>query len=134
MTASKPVPHIDHWTRPFWDACEQRHLVMQKCRSTNQFWFPPGPVSPFTRTSEWDWAPLSGRGRVGSYVIMHQVYFESFVEELPYPIAQIELVEGPMMISNLVDVPLERIKIGLAVCVKFQSASGGRLVPVFAPA
>ena len=130
---SKPTPHVDRWTSPFWDACKENRLIMQKCRSTGKLWFPPGPVSPFTRNSEWNWAPLSGSGRVGSFIIMHQAYFEGFLEELPYPIAQIELEEGPMMISNLIGIPLEQIKVSMPVRVTFVPGPENWRIPVFAP-
>ena len=130
--ATKPLPHIDRWTRPFWEACRERRLVMQKCGSTGKFWFPPGPVSPFTRTSNWDWSSLSGRGRIASYIIMHQVYFDGFADEVPYSIVQIELAEGPLMISNLVGVPLDRITVGMSVRVVFDAGPDGWTIPKFA--
>ena len=30
----KPLPLIDVWNKPFWDACREHRLVMQRDRAT----------------------------------------------------------------------------------------------------
>ena len=124
---------IDVWSEPFWDACREGRLTAQKCLTTGKFWFPPGPVSPFTRTPDWTWARLSGRGRVKSFIIMHQVYFMAFEDKVPYSIAQIELEEGAMMLSNLVEIDNDDIRIGMSVEVTFEVRNGLN-TPLFKPA
>ena len=116
----KPEPRLDPWNGPFWDACQERRLVAQRCRETGRVWLPPSPVSPETHDEAWDWIELSGRGRIWSFVIMHQQYFESFAADLPYNVIQVELEEGAMMIANLVGVKNDAIEIGAAVEVVWE--------------
>ena len=49
-------------------------------------------------------------------------------------IAVVELAEGPRMFSNIVDVELEEVKVGMAVQVAFESIDDSEVVlPVFSP-
>ena len=50
----------------------------------------------------------------------------------PYVMAYIELEEGPIIMSNIVDTPLDKIRIGAAVSVDFAAAPGsGSTMAVF---
>jgi uncharacterized OB-fold protein len=51
--------------------------------------------------------------------------------EVPYVIAIIELSEGPRMISNVVGVPFDQIKIGTPVKVFFEPAGEEIFLPKF---
>lgn len=127
----KPLPTIDKWNRPFWDACREHRLTAQRCGETGRFWFPPGPVSPFSGTSNWSWGNLTGQGCIRSWVIMHQAYFKAFADEIPYNIVQIELDEGPILISNLVGVANDDIEAGARVSVVFEEATEEIHIPKF---
>lgn len=127
----KPLPVIDKWNKPFWDACNEDRLTAQRCAKTGRFWFPPAPVSPYSGTSNWTWEALSGQGIILSWVVMHQKYFKGFAEELPYNIVQIELDEGPVLISNLVGVENDNIARGARVSVVFEKATEGLHLPKF---
>ena len=111
----KPEPRLDPWNAPFWEACGERRLIAQRCRASGRVWLPPSPRSPESHDEAWDWVELSGRGRIWSFVIMHQKYFESFADELPYNVIQVELEEGAMMIANLSGVGNADIEIGAEV-------------------
>lgn len=57
---------------------------------------------------------LSGRGEVISYTIIH-VGPEDFEEQVPYPIAIIQLEEGPRITGQIVDCEPDDVKIGMKV-------------------
>lgn len=44
----------------------------------------------------------SGRGRVWSWILMHQRYLEAFAADVPYNVALIELEEGPYIMSQVI--------------------------------
>jgi len=46
----------------------------------------------------------------------------------------VELEEGPMIITRLVDLKQEDLSLGLPVSVRFIADPGGESVPVFGPA
>jgi uncharacterized OB-fold protein len=57
---------------------------------------------------------LSGKGEVITYTIIH-VGPGDFEEQIPYPIAIIKLDEGPQVTAQIVDCPIDEIKIGMEV-------------------
>lgn len=134
MSYTKPLPQIDTWNRPFWEACADRRLIAQRCDASGTVWFPPAPVSPVTRTAAWSWVELSGRGTVWSFVVMHQNYFKGFADEIPYNVAQVRLDEGPMLITNIVDAGPGGIEIGMPVRVVFEPCTDAITLPKFTPA
>ena len=129
--ATRPKPLVDNWNRPFWDACKQRRLVLQRCKGTGQCFFPPAPVSPFTGRPEWEWVDASGRGEIWSFVVFHQNYFDGMKDEIPYPVAMVKLAEGPMMLTNLRGVAPAEAKIGMPVSVVFEDGPDGFVLPQF---
>ena len=133
MSYEKPLPLVDVWNRPFWDACKENRLIAQKCDVSGEIWLPPSPVSPVTRTDAWRWVDLSGKGKVWSFVIMHQRYFKGFADDLPYNVVQILLDEGPMLISNLVGIENDRIEVDMPVEVVFEQATEAFTLPKFQP-
>lgn len=76
---------------------------------------------------------MSGRGVVRSWVIFHQVYYPELGLQVPYNVIQVELAEGPHLLSNLVGVPLEQIRAGLPVEVVFQPLDDEFNLPLFRP-
>lgn len=130
MTAvSMPEPTIDNWNRPFWDAAREKRLIVQRCRSTGQSWFPPSPVSPFDLKGGWDWIDCSGKGTILSWVVFHQKYFAGFADRIPYNCALVQLEEGARLVSNIL-APNDAIRIGQKVAVAFEER-GAFSVPVF---
>ena len=100
---SKPMPAISSLNQPYWDALKQHQLVMPKCQACEKIWYPPTPFCPRCWSREFSWEKLSGRGAVNSWVVFHQAYFASFTDDLPYNVTEVELEEGPRLLTNLVD-------------------------------
>lgn len=102
----------------FWREIPQRYnLVGNKCGSCGRVFFPPRESCPDCRRKsigKMDEYKLSGKGKVITYTIIH-VAPENFEEQVPYPIAVIELEEGPRITAQIVDCPVEEVKIGLQV-------------------
>lgn len=134
MTYQKPLPEADKWSAPFFAACKEQKLIAQKCDVTGKFFFPPAPVSPYTRDKNWSWSKLSGKGRIASFVVMHQKYFSGFADELPYPVIEVELEEGVKLISNIVELGDRKLAVGMAVEVVFSAATEDVTLPLFRPA
>ena len=56
-----------------------------------------------------------------SYVVMHHPPFPAF--DPPYAVGLIELTEGLRMISNVVGVPHDEVRIGMPVRLEFERAA-----------
>lgn len=131
--ATRPKPLLDNWNKPFWAACAERKLMLQRCRETGQCFFPPAPVSPFTGRPEWEWITASGKGVLWSWVVFHQGYFPGMRDELPYPVAMVKLEEGPYLLTNLDGMAAEEAAIGMRLAVRFPGGPEGFLLPQFGP-
>jgi len=102
----------------FWREIPQRYSIIgNKCGSCERVFFPPRESCPFCRRKsmgKMDDFKLSGKGEVVSYTIIH-VAPEDFEEQVPYPVAIIELDEGPRLTAQIVDCDINDVKIGMKV-------------------
>jgi hypothetical protein len=62
---------------------------------------------------------LSGKGTILSYTIIH-IPPDHFIGQVPYPLAIIQLDEGPKVTAQIVDAKMEDIKIGMKVQTTFR--------------
>lgn len=74
---------------------------------------------------------MSGKGVVYSYVVTHQAVHPALVDHTPLATVEVELAEGPHVTSNLVDVPPEAVKIGMAVEVVFEEVDASVVLALF---
>jgi len=130
----KPLPRITPDNRPFWEAARRHELRLQRCGECGQVWYPPGPLCPECLSERYEWHRLSGRGKVSSWVVFHQRYFESFAADIPYNVVQVELDEGPRITANLVGVRNDAIEMGMPVEVVFDAVTPEISLPRFRPA
>ena len=70
-----------------------------------------------------EWVATSGRGKIYTFIIMHQLYNPAFQKDIPYNVSIIELDEGPMIMSNITNSENEDIKIGKNVEVVFNKVN-----------
>src|SRR5690349_11011412 len=116
MTApAKPLPQIAPEMAPFFEAARRRALVVQQCTRCGARRFPARAICSRCLGREATWTPVSGRGTVFSFAVMHQANHPGFAAEVPYAVVVIELEEGVRLLSNLVDCPLADVRIGLPV-------------------
>lgn len=57
---------------------------------------------------------LSGKGEIVTYSVIHAAP-ENFEEQIPYPIAIVQLDEGPKVTAQIVDCNPYDVKIGMKV-------------------
>ncbi len=129
----KPLPAISSLNKPYWDGLRNRELKLQKCNRCGKIWAPPSPLCPACWSRKFTWTRLSGRGRVSSWVVFHQSYFHSFKSDLPYNVAEVELDEGPRLLTNLVDIGNDAIRIGSPVEVVFDDVTEDVTLAKFKP-
>ncbi len=101
------LPDPDEHSAPFWDACRREQLTVQECGECGRLRFPPRPMCPRCRSLAHRWVPLSGRGRIWSFVVVHRPVLAAYEAFLPYPVVVVELEEDPQlrMVGNVVARP-----------------------------
>jgi uncharacterized OB-fold protein len=127
----KPLPTLTDENRPFWEGAREGRLVMQKCGACGHIRYPISHVCPDCLSYEFEWTPLSGRGEVFSYVVFYQLYNKAFADDIPYNVALIQLDEGPRMMSNIVGVDNDTVKVGDKVEAAFEKATDEITIPKF---
>ena len=124
-----PLPQPDALTAPFWDACRRGVLEVSECEDCGHLFLPPGPRCPKCWSARLAARPVSGRGRVFSFVVYRRTYHAGI--PAPYVVALVELDEGPRLISNIVGCAPEDVAIDMPVEVRFEEAGDFKL-PRFA--
>ena len=80
---AKPLPRVTADNRPFWEAARRHALALERCDDCGHFRYPPAPVCPECLSERATWTPVSGRGVVTTFVVVHKPYFPSFAADLP---------------------------------------------------
>ena len=129
MPKQSPVP--DELDKPFWDACNQGKLVIQKCKACDRLQHPPAAQCAKCGSAEHlEWREVSGRGRIYSYAVMHDTPVTLLFKEQPFNIAIIELEQGIKMLSHLPGTPADKVPVGAEVQVVFETTPAtGQKVP-----
>jgi uncharacterized OB-fold protein len=86
-------------------------------------------MCPVCGSTDHDWLDAHGTGTVYSYALLHYPQHPAF--DYPIPAALIELDEGVRILSNVVGIDPNELRIGLPVRVDFEPAGDDLAVPVF---
>jgi uncharacterized OB-fold protein len=110
----------DDDNRPFWEAVDRHEFVLQRCRACNRYLQPPRPMCPECRCMDTlEWVPSAGRGEIYSYVNFTTDRMAYPAMKIPYSVVLVELEEGVRLVSNMMDIEPDEVRIGLPVEVCF---------------
>jgi uncharacterized OB-fold protein len=129
----KPLPRPTEDSAPYWEAARLGELRMQRCGDCGHVRFPPSILCARCLSDKSDWIRLSGRGKVFSWIVIHQSQHPAFNPDAPYNVAIVELEEGPRLHTNLVDVDNAEIHIDMPVEVVFDKVNDEVTLPKFRP-
>jgi uncharacterized OB-fold protein len=132
-STKKPIPAADELSRPFWDAAKARRLEVQRCGSCGYYNHPPRAYCDACLGQELSFVPVSGRGTIYTFTVMHQRDVAGFEDEAPFINLVVELVEQAqlLMVSNLPVAERSKVKIGATVEVYFEDRGEGIVIPQF---
>ena len=133
---SMPPPMVDHHTLPFWEACGNQRLTVQRCAACNHAQHPPAPICSECRGSEFEQVEVSGKGTLYTYTAVHQPI--TYEEKLPFIIAVVELDmagtdcrNSVRMMTNIVDAEDSELEVGQAVELAWEKMSDMVSIPRF---
>jgi uncharacterized OB-fold protein len=132
-TVTRPRPLVTALTEPFWDGTRQGELRVQRCLDCDRLRWTPLAACPGCWSERTAWEVMSGRGTVHAYTVVHRP-MDPLAFTAPYVLAVVELDEGPLMLTNIVDVNPEAVVIGMPVVVRFERVDDEIIVYPFAPA
>lgn len=128
----RKLPLVTPETAAFWQGGQSGRLILHHCSACSRWFHPPAPVCPRCNSVDVTPKAVSGRGKVLSFTVNYQRWFPALV--VPYVVAIVELDDQPglRLLSNVVDLPPEQVRIGLPVQAVFEQHDDVWL-PLFAP-
>ena len=139
---AKPLPRPTPDTQPFWDSAKAHNLKVQRCTACGTFRHYPRPMCSKCWSMDFEWAPISGKGTVYTWVTAHQAFNPSFAEDIPYASVVIDLPEGIRMMTNVVIekgdgsfelFPQDQLKIGMPVALVYDDVTPEFTLPKWKP-
>jgi uncharacterized OB-fold protein len=127
--ATRILPPATALTEPYWEGCREGELRLQQCERCSRFQFYPRILCSHCGHNHLVWRSASGRGRIASYTVMHRPVSTAY--PAPAIIALVDLVEGPRMMSSVIDCAPEQVAVGAEVQVDFEAWSNEISMPVF---
>ncbi len=116
-------PHIDYDSKPYWEYLRKHNPHLQKCRQCRRFRFPPLPSCPHCGTLGGEWTPISGRGTIYSWIVVHHPIDPRLAGEVPFVIALVNLEEGARVSGRLIEVNRDDIRAGMPVKARYEDVN-----------
>lgn len=133
VAPKKPVPVVNTWARPFWDAAKEQRLIIQQCAACGEHVFYPRIACPFCAADRLEWVEASGKGQVYSFTVVENNAPSAFIADMPYVVAVIRLEEGVQMLSNVVGCDPYAVECDMPVEVCFERLDDDFTLPKFRP-
>ncbi len=132
---ARPVPVPDDTSAPFWAAAAAHVLTVARCSRCRAFTIPVDVVCPRCHSTDPAFAfePVSGRGSIRSWTVIHQSFLPGFDDDLPFVLVDVELDEQSelRMIGRLLDGPDVPLHLGDRVTAAFEDLAPGVAIPAF---
>ena len=128
-----PLPKPDAVSQFFWDGCNERKLLVQRCNSCGRYNHPPRIVCPNCLSADIVPTEVSGEGVVDTFTIPLQPYDPYYAAQVPYTLAVVELAEqrSLKMLTNVVDIEPDDVRVGMPVQVVFRQVAPRVTLPLF---
>ncbi len=136
-----PLPDLE-WppTRPFWQAAAEGRLAIPRCEMCGRYVWYPQATCYACQGTRLTWTPVSGRGRLFTWVSVQRAFLPQFAGEVPFVPALVALAEDPAvrLVTRLVDYDLAALTIDMPVEVvfrplRFPGVAREVMAPLFKP-
>ena len=127
----KLIPVPDASSKPFWDAANERRLVLQLCTSCNRLQYPPQQACQICNSvAGLTWKEVQGKGHVAAFIVIEDGRLNRRMPDQPYNLAMVTLDEDLRVnfYSNLPGTPPYDVPVGAAVEVTFEEVTPGQLI------
>jgi uncharacterized protein len=127
----KLIPVPDALSKPFWDAVNQRRLVLQHCTACDRLQYPPQQACQACGSAAGlAWKEVEGRGHIAASIVIEDGRLNRRVPDQPYNLAMVTLDADKRVnfYSNLPGTPPYQVPVGAAVEVTFEEVAPGQLI------
>jgi uncharacterized OB-fold protein len=125
---------VPGWQQPFWDSLRERNIKVQRCTSCGAFRHVPKEICAKCHSMSFSWEPVSGRGVVYTYTIVHRAPTPAYQAAAPYAIVHAAMDEGFRMVAAMTQVDPDAVEIGAPVRVVYTDLSPDWTIVEFEPA
>ena len=129
----KPLPSPNVASRAYWEGCKRHELLLPRCRSCGAYHFFPRFFCVKCASSDLEWVKASGRGEIYTFSILERAGMPAFAAETPYVLSLVQLDEGVRLMTNIVECPPDKVKIGMKVQAVFEDVTEEITLPKFKP-
>ena len=128
----KQLPLITSADKAFWEAAKRHELLAYRCLNCGAYY---SVVIDCVKCSapRMEWVKVSGKGKIYTYTVYYQIYNPAWKEDIPYNAAWVQLDEGPLILTNIVGVKNEDLRVGLPVEVTYDDVTEEVTLPKFKP-
>lgn len=98
---SPSAPRDDIDSKFYWDGLRRRVLLVQSCVDCRRVRFPPMPCCPFCSSPKFEVTHASGRGKVYSWIVVRRAFDATFIDQVPYVLATVDLDEGARLVGRI---------------------------------
>jgi uncharacterized OB-fold protein len=127
----KLIPVADALSKPFWDAVNQRRLVLQHCAACDRLQYPPQQACQVCNSAAGlTWKEVDGKGHIATYIVIEDGRLNRRMPDQPYNLAMVTL-DADIRVnfySNLPGTPPYQAPVGAAVEVTFEQVAPGQLI------
>jgi uncharacterized OB-fold protein len=134
-TAAWPLPGDlapDAADQPFWDACRERTLLIQRCDQCHRYGWPAG-ACPEHGLEPMRWVPAAGTATLHTWTVIHQRYPNAFEDGPATNVAVVQLDEGPFLHTKIVGCDNRDLRLGMPVEVTYREVRADLTLPLFTP-
>jgi len=126
-----PLPRVGGRSAEFYKFCKDHELRFQRCSDCSAWRHVPRDMCAKCGSFNWEWARSSGRGKLFSWTTATQPMMPQFADKVPYSPVIVELDEGVRMVSWLVDVKPDELRLGMPLEVTFDDVTADFALPKF---
>lgn len=110
----------------FWEATKKESMLLPHCADCGKTHWHPRLFCPFCFSNKLEWKESAGKATLYAATTLSKA-------SEPYIVAYVELAEGPLMLTNIIDCSLDDLQIGDPLTLTFSPMSSGHFLPVFRP-
>ncbi|OBK17913.1 Zn-ribbon domain-containing OB-fold protein [Mycobacterium asiaticum] len=125
-------PTIDCDSESWWQAIQDRRLMINACSGCGQNSLYVRPFCPHCWSEDVALAPASGRARLYTWTVVHQ-NAAPFDTRTPYVVAMVDLTEGPRLMTVIEGCADESLCADMELTIAFRDDGDGFIVPFFRP-
>jgi uncharacterized OB-fold protein len=107
----------------YWRAMPQRYrFEAAKCTKCGKVLFPPRLICPECQNRQFEKVNINDKGTVETFTII-RVAPSGFTDQVPYPVAIVNVGGGVKILCQIADCEPEELKIGMNVRLEFRKLS-----------